>query len=267
MLKKNPPERKLKRLFWDIETSPNVVLAFRAGYDINIQHDAIIHERKVICIGYKWEGEKKVYVLRWSADQDDKEMLRDFLLVANEADELVAHFGDRFDLPWFRTRCLLHRLEPTPAYKTVDTKAWASKYFYFNSNKLDYLSRVLGHGGKEKMEFEDWKEIVLHNCPKALDKMCHYCGVDVEKLEKVYRDLAACVKPKTHAGVFAGKDKWTCPRTGSLNVERSKKRVTASGTIQHQMRNKEDGSYFTISDTAYKQFQEYLKELADKKFK
>jgi hypothetical protein len=259
MVSKQPPIPKVKRLFWDIETSPNVVLAFRAGYDVNINHDAIIAERKIICIGYKWEGDRKVKVLRWSNDHDDADLLRDFLLVANSADELVAHFGDRFDLPWFRTRCLLHDLEPLPAYKTIDTKAWASKYFYFNSNKLDYISKVLGHGGKEKMEFEDWKDIVLHNCPKAMDKMCHYCGVDVEKLEKVYHDLKFCVKPKTHAGVFAGGDKWTCPRTGSTDVTKSKTRVTAAGTRQHQMKGP-DGGYYTISDSAHTQYLEAKKK-------
>jgi hypothetical protein len=56
--------KPVRRLFWDIETSPNVVLAFRAGYDVVINPDAVVAERKIICIGYKWEGEKKVTVLR-----------------------------------------------------------------------------------------------------------------------------------------------------------------------------------------------------------
>lgn len=251
---KTKPVSKIKRLLWDIETSPNIVLAFRAGYDVTINHDAIIHERKIICIGYKWEGEKKVTVLRWGKNQEDGPMLRKFMAVVNEADEIVHHFGDRFDLPWFRTRCLLNGLPPLPAYKTIDTKMWASKYYYFNSNKLDYISKVLGHGGKEKMEFDDWKNILMKNDAKALNKMCHYCGVDVIKLEKVYQDLKYCVKPKSHAGVFAGGDKWTCPRTGSTNVVKSKTKISANGTIQHQMQSKEDGSYYCISESAFKAY-------------
>jgi hypothetical protein len=186
-------------------------------------------------------------------------MLRKFLAVANEADELIHHFGDRFDLPWFRTRCLFHRFEPLPPYKTVDTKMWASKYFYFNSNKLDYISKFLGHGGKEKMEFDDWKKIIMEKCKKSLDKMCHYCGVDVDKLELVYNDLKFCVKPKTHAGVLGGLDKWTCPRDGSVNVRKSKTRVTSNGTVQHQMICNDCGGYFVISQSAYNDYQEYKK--------
>lgn len=254
-------QKKVKRLFYDLETSPNVVLAFRAGYDVVINHDAVIVERKIICIGYKWEGEKKTTVLRWDKNQDETAMLAKFLEVANEADELIAHFGDRFDLPWFRTRCLLLGFPPLPPYKTVDTKAWASKNFYFNSNKLDYLSKVLGHGGKEKMEFDDWKKIVMSNCQKSLDKMCHYCGVDVIKLEKVYHDLAPYVfSYKTHAGVFAGGDKWMCPRDGSKNVRVSKKRVTKNGTVQFSMQCQDCGSYFTISKSAYEDYLEYREQ-------
>lgn len=244
----------IKRLFWDIETSPNIVLAFRAGYEVTINHDAIIRERKIICIGYKLEGEKEVTILRWDKNQEDGLMLKRFLDVANEADELVHHFGDRFDLPWFRTRCLLNGFPPLPAYKTIDTKMWASKYYYFNSNKLDYLSKVLGHGGKEKMEFDDWKNILMKKDKKALDKMCHYCGVDVIKLEKVYQDLKYCVKPKSHAGVAAGGDSWTCPRTGTTDVVKSKTRISANGTITHSMQSKKDGSYYAISDSAFKKY-------------
>ncbi len=253
---------KVKRLFWDIETSFNIVAAFRAGYDLNIQHDAIIHERKIICIAYKWEGEKNVVVLRWDTNQDDKTLLRRFLAIANEADELVAHYGDRFDKPWFATRCLIHGFEPIPAWKTIDTKAWASKYYYFNSNKLDYLSKLFGFGGKLKTDFDLWKDIILYKKKKALDRMCKYCGVDVIRLEQVYHKLKFCVKPKTHAGVFAGMDKWTCPRTGSTNVSKVKTRVTANGTKQHQMQNLKDGSYYQISESAFKA---YLEAKKDKK--
>jgi hypothetical protein len=244
----------IKRLFWDVESSPNVGLFFKAGYDQTINPESIILERKTICIAYKWEDSPKVTVLRWDENQDDKEMLKKFILVANEADELVAHFGDRYDLPWFRTRCLYHKLPPLPAYKTVDTCAWAKKYYYFNSGKLDYISDFLGHGKKLKTDHSLWKKVLLDKDPKALDYMCRYCGVDVLKLEKVYHDLKYCVKPKTHAGVYDGKEKWTCPRTGSEQVKMKMKRVTANGTVQYQMQSLADGGYYTISESAHKAY-------------
>lgn len=255
-----PSSRKeIKRLFWDIETSPNVGFFWRAGFDQDISHDNIIHERKIICIGYMWEGESVATVLRWDNKQEDRAMLEKFMKVANEADELVAHYGDRFDLPWFRTRCMILGLEPLAPCKTIDTKAWASKNFYFNSNKLDYLGSVLGFGNKHHTEFGLWKDIVLKNCKKSLDYMCRYCGRDVELLAKVYAKLALHVAPKSHAGVFKGHEKWTCPRTGSMAVRKSKTLVSASGTVTHQMQSLADGSYFRISETAYAAYLKHKK--------
>jgi hypothetical protein len=245
---------RMKRLFADIETSPNIVLAFSAGYGLNINHDAIIFERKIICIGYKWEDEKEVVVLRWDKDQNDKEMLRKFLAVAAEADEIVAHFGNGFDIPWLRTRCLYHRLSPVPLYKTVDTKALASKYFYFNSNKLDYISNFLGHGRKLHTDFSLWKKVLMDKCQKSLDYMCKYCKIDIVRLESVYKDMEPYVKPRTHVGVLHGGPKWSCPKCASVDVTKDKTRVTANGTTQHQMKCKKCGSYHTINETVFRQF-------------
>ena len=110
-----------KRLFFDIETSPNVGFFWSAGYKLNVPYSNIIKERAIICICYKWEGEDKVYSLQWDKDQNDKAMLEQFILVANEAHELVGHNGDRYDLPWIRTRCLFHGIPCFPNYTTIDT--------------------------------------------------------------------------------------------------------------------------------------------------
>lgn len=249
------PQKPIRRLIWDIEVSPNIVLAFAAGYDKVINHDAIIHERKVICIGYKWEGEKEIYCPTWDKDQDDKKLLKDFLAVANSADELVAHHGDRFDAPWFRGRCLIHGFEPLPKYKTIDTKAWSSKNFLFNSNKLDYLAAVFGFGHKDKMEFDDWKKILMQKDPVALRKMVTYCRRDVALLERVYKRFAPYLKPKTHAAVLNGGNRWECPRCASSDQIKSKTLVSAAGTVSHQMRCKSCGGYHTINNAAFKEYQ------------
>jgi predicted RNA-binding Zn-ribbon protein involved in translation (DUF1610 family) len=247
--------RKIKRLFADIEVTPNVALVWRAGFKIDVGYDAIMVERKVICIGLKWEGERKVRVLRWTKNQDDRPMLAEFAAVAEEADEIVWHFGDSFDGPWLRARMVLLKLPPVPIWKTIDTKQWASKYFYFNSNKLDYLSKAFGHGGKLKTDYDLWKDVFLKNSQAALDRMCRYCGVDVIKLEKVFHDLRRWMTPKTHVGVLAGGEKWSCPHCGSTNVRFSKFRVTSKGSRQFQMKCVDCGAYYTISEPAFKAYE------------
>lgn len=243
--------RKVRRLFWDIETSPNVVLTWRIGYKINLDHSNLLKERAIICIGWKWEGDDKTYALRWDANQCDKAMLADFLKVANEADELVAHNGDRFDMAWFKTRCLFHGLQAMPDYKTVDTLQWARRKFYFNSNRLDYIAKFLGLGGKIKTEFGLWKGIVLNKDETAMQSMLTYCKKDVVLLEQVWKRLSKSVVAKTHAGVLAGGTKWSCPHDGSEHVHLEKTRVTAGGTKQYQMQCDDCGSYYNIGPVAY----------------
>lgn len=241
----------VRRLLFDIETSPNVVYSWQVGYKLNISHDNIVQERKVICMAYKWVGESKVTVLRWDDNQDDKAMLKKFLAVANEADEIIGHYIDGFDILWFRTRCLIHGLEPLPLYKTVDTKAWAAKYFYFNSNKLDYLGSILGYGHKLHTDFQLWID-VMNGSKRALDYMCRYCAKDIIQLEKVWNRLRFAVSPKTHAGVTGGHDKTSCAHCGSEDTRISKRRITAAGNVQWQYQCNSCGGYYSVTDAARK---------------
>lgn len=258
--------RKLRRLFFDLETSPNVGLFWRAGYDLNIDSANITTERAVICAAWKWEGEDKVYSLRWNRSQCDKKMLLELMEVVNSADEIVAHNGDKFDMRWLRTRLLFHGVSSFPVHKTIDTLQWARRKFYFNSNKLDYIAQYLGLGAKIKTEFGLWKRVVLNKDAKALADMVKYCEWDVVLLEKVYDKLAGFNAPKTHAGVLGGGEKWSCPHCGNMKVQRVLAKVSAAGTLSHLMRcGRKDrdqhnrtnfgcGRQFTIGAPAYKAF-------------
>ena len=143
-------QREFKRLFYDIETSPNIGFFWRSGFKISIPPENIIHERSIICICYKWENERKVYSLQWNRDQSDKQMIKRFSKVLSQADEAVGHNIDKFDMKWFNTRCLTNGLPSLGIIKTVDTLVIARRRFYFNSNRLDYIAKLLGYGGKNK---------------------------------------------------------------------------------------------------------------------
>ena len=234
---------KRRRLFFDIETSPNIGLFWEAGYKKNIDYSNIIQERAIICICYKWEEEKEVYALQWDSKQNDKAMLQKFIEVANQANELVGHNGDKFDLPWIRTRCLYHRVELFPKYTTIDTLKLSRRQFRFNSNRLDYIASFLGIGRKIKTDFNLWKDIVLNKCDKSMAKMIDYCKQDVRLLEQVHKELRLHDTTKTHYGVLERGDKRTCPECGSNNVNISKTKITAAGTKQIQYQCKDCGKY------------------------
>ena len=125
----------MKVLFVDIETSPCVGYFWRPGYKLSISHDNIVEESKIICISYKWQGQEKVQTLTWDSSQDDRAMLERFAKVIAKADRAIAHNGDRFDLPWIRTRCLFHRIPFNAEVTTLDTLKEARGGFKFNSNR------------------------------------------------------------------------------------------------------------------------------------
>lgn len=248
-----------KVLIYDIETSYNIGKFWRAGYNLNINPGDIIHERAIICISYKWLGEEQVYNLTWDKNQCDKFLLEQFIPILDEADMIVAHNGDRYDLKFIKTRALKHNLKMLINYKQFDTLKVAKAKFMFNSNKLDYISKFLGAEGKISTEMKLWDDIILRKCPKALIKMLDYCDEDVRQLEVVYNALVSWDNPKFHVGVLNGKIKQTSPITGSVNIKHIKQMITNSGTIKHIMRDLDTSRLFEMSDTNYKKFLEINK--------
>lgn len=252
MIVKNKVKTKLRtqrrRLFFDIETSPNIGLFWEAGYKKNIDYSNIIKERAIICICWKWEDDKSVEFAYWDSKQCDKTLLQKFIKVANEADELVGHNGDKFDLAWIRTRCLFHKIEMFPTYKTIDTLKISRSKFRFNSNRLNYIAQFLGIGSKIKTDYNLWKDIVLNKCKKSLDKMIKYCQMDVILLEKVYKKLSGHIEPKTHYGVVFGQDRGSCQECGSDELTIRAHRITATGLKKTQYQCQTCGKYQMKTD-------------------
>ena len=247
---------KPKRLFYDIETSYNIVKAWRIGYNINLNMNDIIQERAIITIAYKWEGEEDVTVLSWDKGCD-KKIIEDFVKVMADADELVGHNLDRYDTKFIMTRALKHNISVLPKYQSTDTLKLAKKHFMLNSNKLDYIAQYLGIGHKTKHRgLSMWDDIILRNDPQALEEMIEYNVQDVFLTEQVYHKLMEYSLPKVnHASKQTG-DKHTCPQCGSDHVELHKTYVSGSGVKTRLMGCKSCSTNFTISNTNYTKFYE-----------
>lgn len=249
----------VRRLFWDIETSPNIGFFWRPGWRVGIPADNIIQERAVICICYKWQGTKTVNHLRWD-DGCDRDMIREFIGVIESADEMVAHNGDKFDMAWYNGRHLIHGFDPIAKAKTVDTYKMAAKNFNLNSYKLDYLAKILLGEGKMDVPYSLWKKIVLSNDNKSMKKMIAYCKKDVILLERVWDKLRNYENAATHAAVDATgdvRDRWKCPHCASDNVNKSKTRVTAMGMLQHQMKCVDCGRFYTVPNLVFRWYKEH----------
>jgi RNase P subunit RPR2 len=239
---------KIKRLFFDIETSFNIIGDFACGYNKHIGYNQILEERKIICICYKWEGQSKVYSLNWDKNKCDKAMIKSFLRILKQADEIVAHNGDKFDIKWIRGRCFIHGLDMMPQYNTVDTLKEARRAFNLNSNRLDYLSKITGSTGKIKTDWDMWVKITLYNHKPSLTKMVTYCKKDVVELERVYSKMKNHIKPKTREGYGYLSD---CPECGSSKTIVNRHRMTAAGSLQVQFKCKDCGKYHQMPQAKY----------------
>ncbi len=243
----------VRRLIYDLEVSPNLALVWKTGYNITVNYDSIVKERAIICIGWKWAGEKARHVLIWDKHQNDKSMLVEFVDVLSQADEAVAYFGDSFDLPWLRARALFHGII-LPEVKSVDPLKWARKRYNFNSCKLDYVAKFLGAKGKLNTDYGLWKDVTLKNDPKALAKMAKYCSNDLILLEYVHDKLLEMTPQPTHKGVLEGGDRWSCPRCASDRVTHGRAMVSRLGVFTHHMQCLDCKKFFIISNTTYQKW-------------
>lgn len=251
LLKMRESQSNIKRLFFDIETSPNIVYSWRIGYNLTITPENIIDERKIICISYKWESEDIIHTLKWDKDHCDKQMLIDFVKIANQSDEMIAHNGDKFDIKWIRTRCIYHRIDMFPNYNTLDTLKKAKSGFNFNSNKLDYIAKFLGVGAKVKHSGFDMWINVMKGDESAMNEMVNYCIGDIQILEDVYLTMQNYIKPNTHVGVHNNNLKFSCQSCGSEHITLYKNRVTTLGTIKRVMECQDCAYIYEISNSSY----------------
>lgn len=211
-----------KILFWDIETSHNVIAKFSLRDEFT-PHTNIIQERYMICGAWKLAGEKRVQTVsvlddpkRYSkTPHDDFHVVKTLHGVIEEADVIVAHNGDKFDTKWLNGRVLFHGLPPLPPKPSVDTYKVAKRHFSLNSNRLDYLGQYLGVGRKRSTPAGLWMD-VLRGDAKAVEKMVRYNRGDVTLLESIFEKLRPYISENINRQLWQNHD--GCPRCGSANV-------------------------------------------------
>lgn len=246
---------KSRILLYDIETAYGLARVWRPGWKVRVNYDDFVKHPAIICISYKWSDSDEVHSLRWDEDtQCDKQLVKLFVEEMNKADALCAHNGDKFDLPWIKTRALFHGIKTYPKYKTIDTLKISRYKYRFPSNRLDDLGDYLGVGRKIKTDRNLWVDTVCNGDIEALNKMCLYCNQDVLLLEDVYNKLKESIAPVVHVGVQNGEEKFTSPFTGGTKFKLVKTTTTTSGSIKHLMYCKDSDRYFNMSNASYKKY-------------
>ena len=182
-----------KELYFDVETSFLTVavpqLRIRGGY---ISSSSIIRPMFIICWTAGWIGESKIYSACVTPNQakhdDDSKILKPLWDLMNDADIVIGHNSNNFDIKTFNYRLWLNNLKPPERYMKLDTLKEAKKHFRAESNKMDYLSSRIDGKRKYKMETQDWIDCAAGN-PKALNKMMKYNRGDVREGKELYEKM------------------------------------------------------------------------------
>lgn len=252
----NLDQEKIKRLFYDIETSQYEVRSFRIGYKLNLGYQNVKKLAKIICISWAWDDEDKIHNLRWDSQMDDKKMLEKFIKELNKADEIVAHNGDRFDIKWIRTRALYHKIPMKPKYRSFDTLKKAKSGFNFPNNRLDTIAQFLSVGAKVEHDGIKMWDAVQDGDKHYLNEMVKYCDGDIVVLRDVYLAMQPYVKNNTHTGTHNNKLKCSCPNCASEDISLLKNAFTALGTIKREIECNTCGYNYETSNSAWRHYLE-----------
>lgn len=218
------PDGKMRVLMVDIETIPDRGY-FWGIFNQNIGISQISDPGGMVCFAAKWYGQDEIEFYSEWGDGNLKMVLEAWRLL-DEADVVVTFYGSRFDVPHFNTEFLKNGFPPPSPFKQIDLKMAVGKQFKFTSNKLQFVSRVLGLEGKEEHEgFPMWDKLMnetrrngerpftLEVEEDAKARMEIYNKRDVFLLDEVYEALLPWLPTHPHRHLYeAGRG---CPACGA----------------------------------------------------
>lgn len=225
---------KLKILLFDLETAPSLGWVW-AKYETDVLD--FEQEWYLLCFAAKWlDGKMMTHALPdfkgyKPGSENDELLVRELWKLFDEADILIAHNGDKFDIRKANARFAYYKLPPPSPYKTVDTLKVARRYFAFTSNKLDDLGKHLGYGRKlTHTGFALWQGCMRGDA-KAWKHMIDYNKRDVVLLEEIYLHLRPWIQSHPNVSILSDKPDG-CPNCSSTKLQSRGKGISKSGVYQ-----------------------------------
>jgi len=230
-------KKEAKILVFDIETAPNVVYSWGL-FKQNISIDQIVRPAYIICWSAKWLFSDTVMSACISPKDakagNDKQVVKALWELIDEADIIISHNGDNFDLPWVNGRFMMYDMLPPSPYQSIDTLK-VTKKMYFTSRKLDWLGFQLVGDSKIKTSFALWSGC-MNGDQESLDNMVVYNRQDVQLLEEVYIKLRPWVKSHPNMGMYLDTDEKVCANCGGLKLTELTKPYRATVNIYQTYR-------------------------------
>lgn len=209
-----------KMLFLDIETSPK--LAYVWGFFKQmIGVKQVKDHGRIMSFSAIWNNDPDKNIIYYdNRQEDDTTIVQKLIRLLDEADIVVGHNVDYFDLNVINARSIVLGLNPPSPYKIIDTYKVVKKQFKFESNSLEYLTEVLPIKHKKLAHkkfpgFELWLECIKDN-EEAWKEMRLYNINDTLAVRDVYEIFRPWIKNHPNMGVY--NDRPVCAKCGSTHI-------------------------------------------------
>lgn len=237
-----------KVLIFDTENAPNIASVWRVWRE-NINPAQILSDWYMLSWSAKWMGSNEmmgdVLTSKEARAEDDSRLMRGLWHLIDEAEVIIAHNAEQFDIPVINTRFLLNNMTPPSPYQVIDTLKVARKQFMFTHNKLDFLADRLGIPHKKlETEHQLWLDC-RSGKQEALEYMLKYNKMDVTVLEEVYYKIRPYIKSHPNFNLFLETD-GVCASCGSAHLKKQGTYVTTVNKYDSYV-CKDCGSYTRVT--------------------
>jgi uncharacterized protein YprB with RNaseH-like and TPR domain len=173
---------RLKTLVWDIETTD-----LKADWG------------RILCIGYAWYPGRPTILAPVAgrtgrALLNDRDLVKRFLRIMQDADMQVTYYGKQFDLPYVTAKAIKYNLGPPPDVPHVDLYWTVRRSFAISRRRLESVAKFLKlRHKKTPVDGAIWQLAVTGDMGAARYVAAH-CRADVALLCEAYQRLAPLVK-------------------------------------------------------------------------
>lgn len=186
-------------LFLDTELALTTYYAYGSRKPQYLPASRIRDRKFMPCAAWGWRHETSIYSAATIDDEKQfkKNYRNDYIVakklfdVMEQADVIIGHNFDGFDMKEINRIFSLHGVGVLPDIRTIDTLKVARKYFAFEGNSLRDLADLFGI--EQKLDAPDWIAVVEGD-RKETEYAVKYCKRDVKVLKKVFERLVPFIK-------------------------------------------------------------------------
>lgn len=221
----------MKILLIDIETSPNVAHVWGL-FNQNVGLSQLLESTEMMSFAARWYHSGKKTQFYSTFHHGREAMVQKAWDLIHEADAVAGWNSRSFDEKHLNREFLEAGLKPPSPYKSLDLMHAVKKKFRLPSNKLQYVSTMLGTAGKvQHTGHELWIKCIAGD-KKAWAMMRRYNIQDVDLLEEVMDAILPWIDGFPAVGLYDELEEDVCPNCGSGELRREGYAFTKLGKFQ-----------------------------------